>query len=231
MRVSFAALIALVLAVVIAGCSSGPAGSSTPGVTLAPGATPAPTQAPGPTQTPPPVDVGQVCGATPTYSVDAPTPSFAQDETLNARFPTQVDGQPVTGVNSGFWLQSMCYYGSSSEALARFIAIWPPNTAQLISTGYAHVELDGESVSIQALRVPNSDPTIIFSHIPEFIEALGGDPADAANTTVTTKNIGGKNVYVVDDDGDLSYDYVSGDTIWSISDSEDVAAKVFAAIQ
>lgn len=223
-----------VLVLSLAACSGGGAPTLAPGVTQPPGGVP--TQAPGvPTQAPgvptAPVVPSELCAGQPTYSPDAPAPSFAQDDTLNSRYPTEVDGQPVTDVRSSFWLQGMCYYGSSSEDVAQFVAIWPPGTAGLISTGYAQVEVDGYPVSITSLRVPGADPNLIFSHIPEFIAAFGGDPATAATTTVTTENIGGRNVYVVtESDGSKTYDYVSGDIVFSVSDSEDAAAKVFAAI-
>ena len=228
------AALSAALLISIAACS-GPGATLAPGATATPvGATLPPTAPPtaGPTQAPPPVDVAQVCAGQATYSPDAPLPSVAQDDTLNSRFPTQIDGQPVTGVHSGFTLQSLCYYATSTENVARFVALWPPGTAALISYGYAQVELDGDTVYFNALRTPGADPSLIFSHIPEFLAAFGGDPATAANTTVTTSNLAGKNVYVVTSAaGDVSYGYVSGDTIWSVNGDEATATKVFAAIQ
>ncbi len=223
------AAVSAVLFVTLAACSAAPGATLAPGATQPPGGVP--TVPPG-VPTLAPVIPSAICAGQPTYSPDAPAASFAQDDALNSRFPTAVDGQPVTGVRSSFWLQGMCYYGSSSEDVARFVAIWPAGSAPLISTGYAQVELDGEIVAIQAFRIPGGDPNLVFSHIPDFIAALGGDPADAADTVVTTATLGGKNVYVIDDQSDsLAYDYVSGDTIWSVSESEDAAAKIFAVIQ
>jgi hypothetical protein len=229
---SFAlAVVSSVLVVSLAACGGAGAPTLAPGATQPPGGVP--TQAPGGVPTQAPVgNPAEACAGQPTYSVDNPMPSFGQDTTLNSRFPTQIDGQPVTNVSSAFWLQSMCFYGSTAEEVANFIAIWPPGTAPLISTGSAQVELDGEAVYFSAFRLPGADPNLIFSHIPEFIAALGGDAEDAANTAVTTANVGGKNVYVVTDpDGDVAYNYVSGDTVWTVDDDEATAAKVFAAIQ
>jgi hypothetical protein len=221
-RFSLALIGSAALLAAIIGCSSAPA--TTP--TLAPGATPAPTQEP----TLPPAVGGDLCAGQPTLSAEAPAPSFAQDATLNSRFPTQVDGQPVTDISSVFWVQSTCYYGGSLAGLA---ALFPAGTVQQISTGNAQVELDDETVYISAFRFPGADPNVIFSHLGEFTAALGGDPTDAANSTVTNANLGGKNVYVITDpDGDVSYHYVSGDTIWTVDAStEATAGKVFAAIQ
>jgi hypothetical protein len=218
------------LAAAIVGCTGAPAGP-----TLAPGQTATaalPTVAPGVVTPAPPV-AGPLCAGMPTFSIDAEaTPVFAQDQALNAKFPAQINGQPVTDVQSGFWLQSMCYYGASAEDMAAFLALFPANIAPQISSGSAQVDLDGESVFISAFRVPGADANIIFSHIPEFIAALGGDPATAADSTVTQGNVGGKNVYVVtDSDGDVSYNYVSGDTLFTVDSSETAAAAVFAALQ
>ena len=62
--------------------------------TLAPGQTPAPVGQ----STSPPVAVppGQACAGQPTFSLATPQPSFAQDTELIAKFPTTIDGQPVT---------------------------------------------------------------------------------------------------------------------------------------
>lgn len=224
------AAVCAALLIALVACSAAPGATLPPGVTQPPGGVP--TQAPGPTQAPPVVNVGNLCAGLPTYSPDAPIPSFAHDDTLNARFPTQVDGQPVTDIQSSFWVQTTCFYGGSAEDLARFAAIWPAGTAPQISSGSAQIELDDDTVYIQAFRFPGADPNPIFSHLPEFTAALGGDPEDAANSTVTTTNLGGKNVYVVtQSDGDVSYHYVSGDTVWTVDAEETTAAKVFAAIQ
>ncbi|MEA2675970.1 MAG: hypothetical protein QOJ81_111 [Chloroflexota bacterium] len=212
-------------AISLVACSAAP-GATGPGVTLPPGV---PTLPPGVPTLPP--AAGGVCAGMPTFSAAAPTPTFTQDEALNAKFPAAIDGQPVTNIQSGFWLQSMCYYGASAQEVASFLAIFPANVAPQISSGSADVELDGASVDIQAFRVPGSDASLIFSHIPEFIAALGGDPATAADSVVTQSNIGGKNVYVITDvDGDVTYNYVSGDTIFSVDSSEEAAAAVFAAL-
>jgi hypothetical protein len=224
-RFSLAFIGSAALAAAIVGCSSGPA--ATP--TLAPGATPAPTQSPGPTA--PPVVVGDLCAGLPTFSAEAPAPSFAQDDTLNSRFPTQVDGQPVTSISSAYWVQTACYYGGGAS-LSGLATVFPAGTVPQISTGSAQVELDDETVYISAFRFPGADPNLIFSHLAEFAAALGGDPADAADSTVTMANLGGKNVYVITDpDGDVSYHYVSGDTVWTVdANTEATAGKVFAAI-
>ncbi|HUP83284.1 MAG TPA: hypothetical protein VM284_03740 [Candidatus Limnocylindria bacterium] len=232
MRSLSVAAVSAMFVLTLVGCSTaGPAGTASqpPGVpTLPPGV---PTLPPG-VPTFPPVDGASVCAGQPTYSADASaTPVFAQDATLNAAFPTTINGQPVTDIQSGFWLQSMCYYGASAQEVASFLAIFPAALAPQISSGSADVELDGETVDIQAFRVPGSDANLIFSHIPEFIAALGGDPASAANDVVTQSNIGGKNAYVItDEDGDVTYNYVSGDTVWSVDASESAAAAVFAAL-
>ncbi|MEP7158508.1 MAG: hypothetical protein ABI797_03710 [Chloroflexota bacterium] len=225
MRSITLAAVSAVLLVSLVACSA-----AAPGPTLAPGATQPPGSAP--TQAPPVINPGDICAGHPIYSPNGPAPSFTQDVTLNARFPTQVDGQPVTGTQSSIWLQSMCYYGQSTADLAPFAALFPASTVPQISSGNARVELDGDTIYIQAFRFPGADPSVVFSHLAEFADALGGDPTDAANSTVDTVNLGGKNVYkVTDPDGEVIFGYVSGDTLWSLQGDESTATKVFAAIQ
>jgi hypothetical protein len=201
------------------------AGSVAPGGVATPGAVATP--APGGN-----VDVGQLCAGIPTFSLNTPQPSFAQDTDLNSRFPTQIDGQPVTDVTSYFYVQQACYYGTSQQDIARFVSIFPPSSVPLISSGSARATINGDSVNISAFRIPGTDPSTIFSHIPEFLAAVGIDPATAANYSVASVNLGGKNAFVVTDPSDnKTYSVVSGDAVFSASDvDEDQAAKFAAAI-
>src|SRR5512132_3822609 len=132
MRVFSAAFVAVLMAVAIAACGTSPSASSTPGATLAPGvtATPAgatlpPTVAPtgAPTTAPtvvptgsatgsPIAGTGHECDAVPTFSISNPDPgSPPPDAGLLAHFPAEIDGQPLTDVESMQWLWFLCMFG------------------------------------------------------------------------------------------------------------------------
>ena len=218
------------LALLAVACGGGGSTATlAPGQTLAPGATAAPVV----TLAPPPggvVDVAALCAGQPTFSLNTPQPSFAQDEALNAKFPTQINGEPVT-VQSSYWLQSVCYYGQgSSETIQRFAAIFPPASIPGISSAYGAVTIDGEEVNISGFRIPGTDANQIFAHLPEFVAAFGTDPVDAAKYQVAPTTIAGKSGYVVTDDtGDKTYHIVSGDTVLTVSGTDTQAATIFAA--
>lgn len=183
----------------------------------------------------PPVGVpaGQLCQGQPTFSLQTPQPSFAQDTTLNARFPAQIAGQAPSDVRSTYWLQSACYYSSSSEELAQFAAIFPASSLPQISSGSAEYTLDGEDITISAFRIPGTDPSVIFTNFPAFLAAFGVEPSEIPLYNVAQANVGGKNAWVVTDaDGDKSYSVVSGDVVFTANDVTDAqAATVIAAIQ
>jgi hypothetical protein len=208
---------------VVAAC-----GAAAPGTSLAPGQTPGTGSTPVP---PPPIDVSQMCAGMPTYSPQTPTPVFLQDDVLNAKFPTTVDGQPVTNIRSTNWLQSVCYSGNATESLQRFAAIFGAAALPGISTGSASATVDGDTVSISAFRIAGTDANAIFTHFTEFAIGIGISPTEAAKYAVSQGNVGGKNVYIVTDpDGDKSYDLVSGDSVFSIFGSDEAqAATVLAA--
>ena len=222
MRRGFSAFTGATIVVMLAAaCGGAPAG------TLAPGATPAPGGV-----TPAPVPVGNLCAGIPTFSLQTPQPVIPDDPQLNAKFPTQIDGQPVTNVSSTNYLHSTCYYSGASEDLARFLAIFPPASVPLISTGTADATVDGEEVQIDALRIPGTDPNAIFSNFPAFLAAFGVEPAEIPLYQVSQTSLGGKNVHVVTDpDGDKSYSVVSGDTVFTANNATEAqAATIVAAI-
>ncbi len=229
-RVSSVTLGAGIMIIVIA-CSGGGGATLAPGTSSAPGATSAPA---GPTAAPGGGDTSQLCAGLPTFSVDAsPQPTFAPDAELNARFPTEIDGQPVTDVRSYNWVAGSCFYGASAETFQRFSQFFSPAVLAQLSQGSAEATVDDQEVFISAFRTPGGDPNQLFAHLPEFLAAIGVEEADIAEYTVEPGSIAGKSVYVITDpDGDLSYSLVSGDAAFTVNDvTEDQAGIVFSAFQ
>ena len=209
----------------IAACGgTAPAGSRAPGASGAPAATPAP---PGGN-----VDPNTVCAGVPTFSLNTPQPSFAADPALEARFPASIDGNARERVRSVFFIQQQCYYSSDRASVARFVAMFPPSSVPQISQGDADYTIDGNGVTVQAFRIPGTDPSVIFTNLPAFLQALGRSEADIANTSVAQQSLGGKNVFVVTSpDGGTDYSLVSGDVVFTVETDEATAGKVVAAIQ
>lgn len=194
-------------------------------------ATPAP-GAPGQPTTPAvAVPPAQLCAGQPTFSLATPQPSFAQDNELNAKFPTTIDGQPVTGIQSGYYLTFLCYLGNT-EQVNRFAGSVPGTNLAALSFGSARANVGGEDISISAFRLPGGDANQIIQHFAEFAVAIGADPSSITGSTQTQATIGGKAAYIfTDEDGDVTYVYPSGDTVWSVSGStEEQAGTVFAAL-
>ncbi len=235
-RLSFVTLGAGLLIFVIA-CGGGGGSTIAPGATPAPGTTAAPGTPAAPVgQTTPPGggDISQLCAGKPTFSIDAsPQPTVAPDAALNARFPTEIDGQPVTDVRSYNYVDGSCFYGASAEGMQNLAQFFSPQVLLQLSQGSAHATVDDEDVYISAFRTPGADPNQLFAHLPEFLAAIGVDQADIAGYSAEQGTIGGKNAYVITDpDGDKSYSLVSGDTVFTVNDvTEDQAGIVFTAIQ
>lgn len=233
MRVSFALIGSVALAVAIAGCGSGtPTGSATPGATLAPGATATPggaTNPPGASGSPI-AGTGHECDAVPTFSISNPSPaSPAPDTALLAHFPATIDGQPLTDVTAVQWLYFMCAFGGQttvdqmmSEASGGF------NFATM-SFGEATATVDGSEVKLNAFRTPGNDANTLIQSLALLAAQSGTtiNPGDVAASTVA-----GKSVFVwTDTDGTKSYAYPSGDTLImfdSVTDSQ--ATKILTAL-
>ena len=217
--VSAAALLAIV------GCSSTPA-ATPPGQTQAPGGG---TQVPG-GQTQAPVGLtGHECDAVPTFSLDGSEPSFPTDDALNAHFPAQIDGQPVTDVESMQWIYLLCMFGGQETLNAAVSDAGGLNLAAM-SFGSAKATVDGEEVDLNAFRAPGGDANSLVQSLALLAAQSGSDAG--VTGSMTTATIGGKNVYVfTDSDGSKSYGYASGDTLIFFEDVTDSqAAKIAAAL-
>jgi hypothetical protein len=234
-RLTLAAALSAAVLLAIVGCSSAPA--ATP--TLAPGTTPAPTQAPGTTPAPAqvpggptqaPVGVtGHECDAVPTFDLSNPNPATpAPDPELIAHFPAQIDGQPVTDVESMQWLYFMCLFGGQ-EAFNQAASDPDGLNFATMSFGSAKATVDGEEVDLSAWRTPGNDANSIVQSLALLAAQTGNGTTPGS---VTTSNVGGKNVYVwTDEDGAQGYAYVSGDTLIMFNDvTESQATKILAAL-
>lgn len=159
-------------------------------------------------------------------------PSFASDNGLVAKFPTSVDGQPVTNVQTAIFADVLRQSGGTDTDVQKLTqtlsAIGIDFTT--MSFGSAQATVDGEPVSITALRTPNTDANKIIQNYPIMVTAFGSPPE--VMPTMSQSTISGKNVTLaVSSEGDTTVLYVSGDTLFilqSMTDSQ--TAKVIAAL-
>ncbi len=241
------AVLAAVALFVISACSSSPGASESPGTSQAPGNTTGATQQPvasqpaasqpaasQPAASQPASSVagltGHECDSVPTFSIDNPEPSFAPDPQLEAHFPADVNGNPVTNVSSQSWLDLMCTFGGQTvlEGSAGQFGNLPLAT---MSFGSADVVINSDSISLSALRTPNQDAGNVIQYLAQ-LAALSPDQS-ALTGNVSQQNVGGKNVYVYTDaDGAKSYAVPLGDTlVFFDSATDDEAAAIIGALQ
>lgn len=210
-------LVALAVMSVACGTAS-PAASTAPTAT---GAAPTAPGTPGPTTAP--TQPGSTDGAT--FSI----PSFVPDTTLEAAFPDQIDGQPVTNLTS---LSILAFYQSWETPQAEidaFIAAMQSvgvNPAS-VSQGYARATVGGADVAFSALRVPGGSAAVVVDQITR----LSTDEP----RVFTTGNLGGKPVTIATqtsaDAGTVavSYWYFNGEIAWALSDMDEAQAAVVLA--
>jgi len=192
-----------------AGGTSGPAGASS----VAPGAS---SVAPGASQ--------------------QPGPSFAGDPELAAKFPKQVDGQPVTNVTTARFSDFFSAFDTTPSAAAstkaeldslRTIFAGIGLNLDAMVFGSATATVSGSSVGIVALRVPGQDANKLVQNYAMIPSALkSGD-------VLSKETVGGKSVTVVRDVGGTAsaWMYANGDILWQVeSSNQDEAAAVFTAL-
>jgi hypothetical protein len=91
-----------------------------------------------------------------------------------------------------------------------------------MSFGNFTAMVDGEGVKVHALRTPGKDASAIIQSFGLFAAFAGISPA---GTSLTSANIGGKNVTVaMDSGGRNTYFYVSGDTLIVVDNATDPQA-------
>lgn len=212
----------ITLVVMLAACSSAAPAGSTP-----PAGTPAPTaSAMAPAVTTPPAVT--TAPATAPGTSQQPGPTFAGDPELEARFPSQVGGQPVTNVMTARlvdFLRALSTSQAEIDTMRRtFLTIGID--LDTVVMGSANATVSGSLVGILAFRVPGQDANTLIQNYLLFSSSNEGD-------TLSQETIGGKNVAVVRSAGGYAstWMYANGDTLWSVSTSDQKAAEaVFAAL-
>lgn len=234
MRWTIGAVVSAAALLAIVGCSSAPGATPTPaGATQPPGGgtqAPVVTQAPGgPTQAPVGV-TGHECDAVPTLSLSNPNPASPPPDTqLTAHFPAQIDGQPVTDVQSMYWVYFLCAFGGQASVNQAMQEAQGGLNFATMSFGSATATVDGEEVELQAFRTPGTDSNAMVQYLALLAAQSGSTDIPGQ---VTSSNVGGRNVYVsTDSDGNTSYAYPSGDTLVFFDGvTESQAAKIIAAL-
>lgn len=166
-------------------------------------------------------------------------PSFNAnaDPELAAKFPTTVDGNPVTRVetvNFVEFFQAFGGLGSPDQAakFQAFVQLLANNgiDATKLAFGNASATVNGSPVQIQAFRTPGVPATTFVSLYPQLAQI---DQTQEQLPTQGNANIGGKNVITfTDSTGNVTYIYPAGDIAWSVATSDPAeATAVFSALQ
>jgi hypothetical protein len=205
-----------------------PAGGTPAGATAT---TPSGTAAGTPQATAPPVGGGTECA--PYASLNPASyalPSFSPDPQIEAVFPAQIDGQPVTNVQSGSWLESICFYGGQADVDQIKARAGGSLILSNLSYGSADATVGGQDVTLEAFRIAGADGNAIIQNLSVLVAGITGQTPQPYTTSQTT--IGGKPVWVITDSEErVSYAYVKGDTVVSVTDvSPQDAATIIAAL-
>lgn len=227
---ALAARAAILIAVLaLAACSS----SATPTATSGPGGGGNPTTGIG---NPTPGGGGgggtsAGCAGRPTFSLATDAPTFAPDAALLAKYPQQIDGQPITNAQSGFFIDLVCLGGGAGvDQMGQAFAAIGYDLSTL-SLGSFDATVDGSGVSVSAIRTPGKDAILIIQNASTFALALGG--TNPLSGTMSQASIGGKTVNVVTNtDGSKDYYYASGDVLFGVTDTitDSQATKIFSAL-
>jgi hypothetical protein len=177
---------------------------------------------------------GSECAAIPTYSTGNPEPSVSQvrDPVLEGKFPTQIDDQPVTGLESAQWFDALCLFGGQS-AVDQMRSVVPIADIVLSMTAAAaDATVDGSAVKINAFRTPGGDAGQLLGNLSAISASLGSGTGTKFTGGTQPATAGGKNVQTwADSTGQTSYLYVSGDTLFIVDAiTQSQADKIFAAL-
>lgn len=154
-------------------------------------------------------------------------PSFEPDPVIEDAFPTEIDGQPVTDVESANFMTVLQAMGTNTEIVGEFVtgmqAVGVDPAAVGFGTG--QVVLDDASVTIQLVRFPGGNAAAALDILTRI------DAPDQA-PTLTNETIGGKAATVATNpDGDVEYFYVSGEWAWLVDNAERAQVEtIFAAL-
>lgn len=169
-------------------------------------------------------------------------PSFAfpsfntnADPELAAKFPQQIGGQPVTDVQTVNFITFMqAFAGDDPEEatkLQAFVQLLNNNGINPATLAFASgkATINDSDVEIQAFRTPGASAASFINLWPQ-LQAI--DNNGDALPTQGQATVGGKQVVTfTDPEGNVSYVYPSGDTAWSIDNSDEAeAGAVFSAL-
>ncbi len=219
-------VLALLTAAAVAACSGAPPAPTASSGASAPADQPTSsplTGGPTPALSAPPQPGGS--GPLPPFSFAIP--SFAPDTTLEAAFPTEIDGQPVTGIESVSFLAFLQAFETDPEVVAEFAAAMQGIGVDPAAVGFASadVTVGDDTLELQAVRTPGGSAASAL----DALTAL--DPPDPA-PTITDETIGGKPVRVATlEDGEEEFVYANGDLAWLLPGADRAQAEViFAAL-
>ena len=154
-------------------------------------------------------------------------PSFAPDPVIEGVFPSEIDGQPVTDVQSANFLTVLQALGTDAEIVAQFVSGMQAIGVDPATVGFGSgtVVLDDTPVTIQLIRFPGGNAGAALDTLTRI------DAPDEA-PTLTNETIGGKPATVATNpDGDVEYFYVSGEWAWLVDNADRASVEaIFAAL-
>ena len=220
-------------AVLLVSCGGNSATTAPIGATSVPaGATPVATT-PAPTTTAavtPAVTTADV--ATPIPGTSLAPPSLTPDPVLASKFPATIDGQPVTGVQTGLYSDIIRQFGGTDAEFQKAVAMFASIGIDFnrMSFGTASGTVDGEAVQLEALRTPDTDANKIVQNYAMMVGGLDASPPPPP--TMSQSTISGKNVAVaVSSEGDTAVLYATGDTLFLLQGTTDSqTAKILQAL-
>jgi hypothetical protein len=153
------------------------------------------------------------------------------DPVLEQKLPTQIDGQPVTDVSSGRYIETLCMLGGDASlvAAARNSPVGVDISDVNVASGKATV--DGVAATIGAYRLPGQSGASLIPVIGLLAGAVTGQSRFEVGLTPAT--IGNKAVqsWTNAADGVTSYLYSNGDTLFVVDDvTPSQAGKILAAL-
>jgi hypothetical protein len=146
---------------------------------------------------------------------------LTRDPILEAKLPEQIDGQLVTGVSSGRYVETLCMLGGDASVTAAEKRLSSGVSLADINVASGQARVDDAQATISAFRLPGGSGTAVIS-------LLGMDESQPNPMTV-----GGKQVLVWHNSAVSSsvYAYATGDTVFDVEDvTESQAGKILAAL-
>ena len=157
----------------------------------------------------------------PSFSI----PSFPPDPAIVAAFPAQIDGQPLSEIESANFLAAIQVFATPEQVQQFMAGMQAINiTPASVAFGSATATVDDNPVQIQLFRFPGGDARAALDVLVRIDEP-------ETPPVITTETIGGKSVTLATVDGDPEYYYLNGEWAWFLPSAERSEAEVvFAAL-